>query len=87
MARAQRISHHILTRRRGVDFGGVGEAADDGHAGEGEAGGRVEGAVQGWEREEGGGMGEGAEGGAEVGEEGHCCCCFVGVWMCGWVVV
>ena len=77
MARAQRIPHHILPRARSYDFGGVGEAADDGHAGEvgGRGAGEGAGEVVG-ELEVGGGVGVG-EGGAEGCEEGHFCfyCC------------
>ena len=71
MARSQRIPHHILSGGRSYDFRGVGEAADDGHAGEVGGGGGGEGAGEmGEEGERFGGRGEG-EGGAEGCEEGH----------------
>lgn len=61
VARPQRIPHHVLARRRGVDLRAVGQAAHDGHAREAGAGGRAEGAGGG---EEGGAEeGGGAEGG------------------------
>lgn len=69
MARAQRIPDHILPRTRSYDFRGVGEAADDGHAGEVGGGRGGEGAGAGEEGESAGG----GEGGAEGCEEGHFC--------------
>ena len=75
MARAERVPQHVLAAARGDEFRSVGEAADDGHAGEAGGGGGGEGSGGGGgmgeeeaEEEEGwGGGGRGAEG----GEEGH----------------
>lgn len=57
MASPKRILDDILAAARGDDFGGVGEAADDAHAGE--AGGRGGGEGTGGLLEEGLGEGEG----------------------------
>ena len=66
MARPQRISNHILPAARSNNLWGIGEAADDGHAGEVGGGGGGEGA-----EEEGGFWGGEAGEGAEGCEEGH----------------
>lgn len=59
VAGAEGVPDDVLARARGDEFGGVGEAADDGHAGEAGGGGGCEGSA---EEGEGGGEG-GAEGG------------------------
>lgn len=71
-ARPQRVPHDVLPAARGHDLRTVGQAADDGHAGEAGGWGGGEGAAgeAGWEDSGRGGEG-GAEGGAEGGEEGH----------------
>jgi len=74
MTSAQRVPHHILPCRRSNNLRAVGEAADDGHAGE--AGGRG-----GGEGAEGGGSGEREEGGEARGEERHCGGAFVGCYL------
>ena len=74
MTSAQRVPHHILPRRRSNNLRAVGEAADDGHAGEAGGGGGGEGAG-------GGGSGEREEGGEARGEERHCGGAFVGCYL------
>jgi hypothetical protein len=71
MARPERIPQDVLARGRGVDFGSVGEAADDGHAGKVGVGGCCEGfceavyeGFRGWVEGDGT-VGEGTEEGAE----------------------
>lgn len=60
----QRIPDHILACRRSYQFRGVGEAADDGHAGEGGGGGGCEGAGEAGEV-----VGQGVRKGGEAGGE------------------
>lgn len=62
MAGPERVPHDVLPAARGDQFRGVGEAADDGHAGEAGGGGGGEGAC---------GCCRGVvEGGADAKEEG-----------------
>ena len=80
MARAQCESDQVLAAARGDQFGGVGETADDGHAGEAGGGGGCEGAGGGSMEERGGSEG-GGEGGAEAGWERHRNLGLWEVWM------
>ena len=73
MVGRERVADDVLAAARGDEFGRVGEAADDAHAGEAGGRGGGEGAVGGGGFKEGMERGaEGEEGGAEGGEEGHC---------------
>lgn len=65
VVRRQRVPEHVLPPARRDDFRGVGETADDDHAGEAGGGGGRERAAGGLEAEEGGGGGGGPEGGQE----------------------